>query len=155
MAKTLNTWTLAGLMIGPILGSGVILLPPLAYEKLGSHALWAWVVILALGAAFATVFIRMALRTRSDSGIADLVAREWGPTWGRLASNYLTGAVTFGAVPVYLTAARLWPGDLAAGLTVVRPARSSPVVAPRKSAARAPTLSPPARSPGHTRAAVR
>lgn len=116
MAKTLNTWTLAGLMVGPILGSGVILLPPLAYEKLGAQALWAWVVILALGAAFATVFIRMALRTRSDSGVADLVAREWGPTWGRLASNYLTGAVTFGAVPVFLTAARLWPGDLAAGL---------------------------------------
>lgn len=116
MAKKLNTWTLAGLMVGPILGSGVILLPPLAYEKLGSQALWAWLVILVLGAAFATVFIRMALRTRSDSGIADLVAREWGPTWGELASNYLTGAVTFGAVPVFLTAARLWPTELAGGL---------------------------------------
>lgn len=109
MPRKLNAWTLAGLMIGPILGSGVILLPPLAYTRLGNQALWAWLVILVLGGAFASIFIRMALRSRSDAGIADLVAREWGRVWGELASNFLTGAVVFGAVPVFLTAARLWP----------------------------------------------
>lgn len=116
MSRKLNTWTLAGLMVGPILGSGIILLPPLAYARLGPQALWAWAAILVLGGAFAAVFIRMALRSRSDSGIAELVAREWGPVWGELASNFLTGAVLFGAVPVFLTAARLWPRDLAFGV---------------------------------------
>jgi amino acid transporter len=78
MARKLNVWTLGGLMVGPILGSGIVLLPPLAYRNLGSQALWAWVLTLLLGAAFAAVFIRMTLRARSDEGIASLVARERG-----------------------------------------------------------------------------
>ncbi len=103
-------------MVGPILGSGIILLPPLAYRNLGSQALWAWIVTLALGAAFALAFIEMTLRTHSDAGIASLVERERGAVWGELASNYLTGAVVFGVVPVCLTAASLWPAELAFGL---------------------------------------
>jgi APA family basic amino acid/polyamine antiporter len=38
---------------------------------------------------------------------------------GELASNYLTGAVVFGAAPVLLTAARLWPAGLSGGLPPV------------------------------------
>lgn len=116
MPKTLNSWTLGGLMVGPILGSGIILLPPLAYARLGDQAVWAWLAVLALGAGFAAVFIQMALQAKTDAGIATLVAREWGPLWGELASNYLTGAVVFGAVPVLLTAGRLWPAELSLGL---------------------------------------
>jgi amino acid transporter len=116
MARKLNVWTLSGLIVGPILGSGIILLPPLAYRNLGRQAVWAWIATLILGAAFALVFIRMTLRTHSDEGIASLVARERGPVWGDLAANFLSGAVIFGAVPVCLTAARLWPDELAFGL---------------------------------------
>lgn len=116
MARKLNVWTLSGLIVGPILGSGIILLPPLAYRNLGVQAVWAWIATLILGAAFALVFIRMTLRTHSDEGIASLVARERGPVWGDLAANFLSGAVIFGAVPVCLTAARLWPAEFAFGL---------------------------------------
>jgi APA family basic amino acid/polyamine antiporter len=119
MARKLGTWTLGGLMVGPILGSGILLLPPLAHARLGPLAIWAWLLVLLLGGAFAAVFIQMALRTRTAAGIAELVAREWGPAWGELASNYLTGAVVFGAVPVELTAARLWPEALSGGLPTV------------------------------------
>jgi len=113
--KRLNTFTLGGLIVGPILGSGIIFLPPLAYERIGTQAIWAWLAILAVGGAFAAVFIRMTLLTHSDSGVASLVARERGPVWGELASNDLTGAVVFGAVPVLLTAGRLWPESWSLG----------------------------------------
>ena len=116
MTKKLNTWTLGGLMVGPILGSGIILLPPMAYARLGSQAIWAWLLTLVLGAAFAWVFVRMALRSRSDAGLAAQVGQALGPVWGELASNYLTGAVVFGMVAVLLTAARLWPPALACGM---------------------------------------
>ncbi|WP_280938050.1 hypothetical protein [Sulfurospirillum multivorans] len=36
MKKQLNTVTLTGLMIGPILGSGIILLPPIVYDLTGN-----------------------------------------------------------------------------------------------------------------------
>jgi len=82
MRRQLNTWTLAGLMVGPILGSGIILLPPMAYARLGAQAIWAWMLTLALGGAFAWLFIRMALRSRSDAGLAAQVAQALGPVWG-------------------------------------------------------------------------
>lgn len=115
----LNTWTLGGLIVGPILGSGILLLPPLAYEKVGPQAVWTWLGILLLGGAFAAVFIQMTLKAQSDSGVASLVSRERGPSWGHLASNFLTGAVVFGAVPVLVTAARLWPSAWSLGWPVV------------------------------------
>ena len=115
MARKLNTWTLGGLIVGPILGSGIILLPPLAYERLGTQSVWAWLAILVLGGAFAAVFVKLTLLTHSDAGIASLVTRERGPVWGALASNFLTGAVVFGVVPVLLTAAQLWPADWSFG----------------------------------------
>lgn len=37
MQKKLNTLTLSGLMIGPILGSEIVLLPPLAISILGGQ----------------------------------------------------------------------------------------------------------------------
>jgi hypothetical protein len=70
MKRQLNTLTLFGLMIGPILGSGIILLPPMIYDMVGNLSLWVWLVILvlclmvlfkrALGGACRHCFVGMA-----------------------------------------------------------------------------------------------
>lgn len=105
MSKKLNTWTLSGLMIGPILGSGIIFLPSLAYKALGQHAIWAWLIILLLGSMFAYVFAKMALLTSSNEGMSVVIGKVLGNPFRELASNYLTTAVCFGPIPVILTAA--------------------------------------------------
>lgn len=104
MSKKLNTWTLSGLMIGPILGSGIIFLPPLAYKTLGQHAIWAWIIIMLLGSLFAYIFAKMALQTNSNEGMSIIIGKELGDSYRELASNYLTTAVCFGPIPVVLTA---------------------------------------------------
>jgi APA family basic amino acid/polyamine antiporter len=102
--KKLNTLTLSGLMIGPILGSGIVLLPPLAIKILGDQAIIAWMIIMLLGGIFAYVFAKMSLFTSTNEGISLIIAHNLGPFFGELASNYLTMAVFFGPVAVVLTA---------------------------------------------------
>lgn len=105
MNKKLNTWTLSGLMIGPILGSGIIFLPPLAFKALGQHAIWAWIIIMVIGSLFAYVFVKMTLLTTSNEGMSLVIGQVLGDRFRQLASNYLTAAVCFGPVAVILTGA--------------------------------------------------
>ena len=104
MQKKLNTLTLSGLMIGPILGSGIVLLPPIAISILGKDAIFAWIIIMTLGIIFAYVFAKMSLQVSSNEGMSTVIGQSLGQFFRELASNYLTAAVSFGPVAVLLTA---------------------------------------------------
>ena len=104
MKKKLNVFTVSGLMTGPILGSGIIFLPSLAYEMLGEHAIFAWIIIMALNILFAYVFAKMTIIASDNRGISTIVGDMFGSRFGTLAANYLTVAVFFGPVAVAITA---------------------------------------------------
>ena len=105
MAKKLNAVTLSGLMIGPILGSGILFLPPLAYEKLGNRAIVAWMITMAMGVLFAYVFSRMNAAAPDNRGVSAVIGGALGKWAETLAANYLTAAVFFGPVAVSLIVA--------------------------------------------------
>lgn len=105
MNKKLTTWTLSGLMIGPILGSGIIFLPTLAYKSLGSHAILAWIIMMFLGCLFAYVFAKMTILTTSNEGMSVIIGSILGNQYREMSSNFLTIAVFFGPAAVVLTAA--------------------------------------------------
>ncbi len=105
MKKKLNALTVSGLMIGPILGSGIIFLPPIAYGILKEHAILAWVLIMALGALFAYVFARMTVMVPTNEGISVIIGQQLGNGFRKLSANYLTMAVLFGPVAVAITVA--------------------------------------------------
>jgi amino acid transporter len=105
MDKKLNTWTLSDLMTGPILGSGIIFLPSLAYKALGSHAIWAWIIMMFLGSLFAYVFAKMTALTASNEGMSVIIGKILGNRFRELSSNFLTVALFFGPAAVVLTAA--------------------------------------------------
>ncbi len=104
-SKKLGPFLLSGLMIGPILGSGIIFLPPLVYQVAGSWALIGWICIVTLSSFFATIFGKLSILLPGDAGVAGSIETAFGRRTKRLASFYLIGAVLFGPVPVLLTAA--------------------------------------------------
>lgn len=114
MGKKLNTISLSGLMIGPILGSGIVLLPPIAIHMLGDKAIIAWLIIMLMGAVFAYIFAKMSLLTSSNEGVNEIIGEKLGQNFRELSSNYLTAAVCFGPVAVLYTAAgficNMFPG---------------------------------------------
>jgi len=104
--KKLNTLTLSGLIIGPVLGSGVILLPPLLYNSINNYALVIWSIIVLFGFAFALVFGKLAILFPGDSGVSLATKEALGKKYQLLTSFYLIFAVFFGPVAVLLIAAQ-------------------------------------------------
>ncbi len=105
VSKKLNTFTLSGMIIGPILGSGVILLPPLLYDLIQDFSLIIWAVILTLGFIFALIFGKLAILYPGDGGVSLATKEAMGKKYQLLTSFYLICAVFFGPVAVLLIAA--------------------------------------------------
>jgi len=104
--KKLNTFTLSGLIIGPILGSGIILLPPLLYNNIGNYSLIVWLIISLFGFSFALVFGKLAIMFPGDDGVSLATKYALGKKYQLLTSFYLIFAVFFGPVAVLLIAAQ-------------------------------------------------
>lgn len=102
--KKLNTLTLSGLIIGPILGSGVILLPSMLYNMIGNYSLIIWTAILSLGFIFALIFGKLAILYPGDGGVSLATKEALGKKYQLLTSFYLICAVFFGPVAVLLIA---------------------------------------------------
>lgn len=105
----LGPWLLAGLIVGPVLGSGIIILPPVVLGVAGAWALPAWLVMIAVGVVFALVFGELSVLFPGDGGVSVAVGHAFGPEGRRLASLYLVVAVLFGPVAVLLTGVRYLP----------------------------------------------
>lgn len=112
--KTIGPWRMCGLIIGPILGSGIIILPPLAQNLAGDWAVAAWLVTIIISMLFAWIFGRLSLLFPGDSGVAAAVDFAFGPRVKKLTSLYLIGAVLFGPVAVMMTIVHYLPIDLGA-----------------------------------------
>ncbi len=102
----LNTFTLSGLIIGPILGSGVILLPALLYNMIGNASIFTWGTILILGFLFALIFGKLSILFPGDGGVSLATKEAMGKKYQILTSFYLICAVFFGPVAVLMIAAK-------------------------------------------------
>ncbi|ACS79364.1 APC family permease [Maridesulfovibrio salexigens] len=103
--KQMGPIQLGGLLAGAVLGSGVILLPPMAEARLGEWSVAAWLIVMALGAVFASLFARLAVAYPGSEGVPIAIREAFGEKAGQLASNYIICAVCVGPVAVMMTAA--------------------------------------------------
>lgn len=104
--KKLGAVLLSGLMIGPILGSGIVLLPPMVYETAGDWAILAWGLIMVVSFFFAFLFGQLSVQFPGDAGVANAVEYAFGIHIKRLTALFLIGAVCFGPVAVLTVAAK-------------------------------------------------
>jgi amino acid efflux transporter len=95
---------LSGLMVGPILGSGIIILPPAIFNTAGNYAIFAWMIMLGLSMLFAHMFGKLSLMIPGDSGVPLAVERAFGTQIKNLSAIFFLLAVCFGPVAVLGTA---------------------------------------------------
>lgn len=98
-----------GLIIGPILGSGIFILPPLVIEKAGQWAFPAWLAIILINAAFAYVFGWLSVMHPGESGVTKAVEKAFGARIKMLTSFYLIASVCIGPAAVLLTLGEYLP----------------------------------------------
>jgi APA family basic amino acid/polyamine antiporter len=115
-----GTLPLCCMMIGAVLGSGIVILPPLAIATAGEWALPAWALIAAFGVAFAYVFARVGTLLPGEGGAADAVERAFGPGVRNLAACTLCGAALFGPAAVMLTIVDYLPPAIQPGSALGR-----------------------------------
>ncbi|MFV0421255.1 APC family permease [Oleidesulfovibrio sp.] len=111
--RKLGPLMLSGLMVGPVLGSGIFILPPLALELAGDWALPAWMVIVAINAVFAFVFCWLAVLFPGDGGVANAVEHAFGRKMKQFTAYCLLCAVLFGPCAVLLTMVEYLPVPVA------------------------------------------
>ncbi|NDI34619.1 APC family permease [Chengkuizengella sediminis] len=127
--KKLNAVQLSGLIIGPILGSGIILLPPIIYDVAGDYAIFSWIAIILINWFFAFLFGTLSVKFPGDSGVTQAVEDVFGKYIKYLTSFFLIGAVCFGPIAVLMTAAQFlqfdgflstkWIAVLLMGITIL------------------------------------
>lgn len=110
--RKIGTLPLVCMMTGAVLGSGIIILPPLALEAAGQWAVVAWGLTGLFGIAFAYVFAHAGTLFPGEGGAASAVDRAFGPAAKRLAAYTLSGASLFGPAAVMLTIADYLPPAL-------------------------------------------
>ena len=104
MKHKLHVGTLAGLLVGPVLGSGVILLPPMALAGAGDRSFAAWAITLVLMGIFAGVTAVLCMRYPGDGGLVEAVGGAFGPGFRDVCGWLMLGAVCFGPAAVTFTA---------------------------------------------------
>jgi len=97
------------MMIGSVLGSGIIILPPLALDAAGPWAIVGWILTVLFGVAFAYLFAKIGTFYPGEGGAASAVDKAFGSAAKRLATYTLSGAVLFGPVAVILTIVEYLP----------------------------------------------
>ncbi|WP_285906616.1 APC family permease [Pseudodesulfovibrio pelocollis] len=122
-----GTLTLCCMMIGAVLGSGIVILPPLAIDTAGAWALPAWGLTAAFGVAFAYVFARVGTLFPGEGGAADAVERAFGPGARNLAACTLCGAAVFGPAAVMLTIVDYLPPAIQPGSLLARGAAAAAI----------------------------
>lgn len=110
--RKIGTLPLCCMMIGSVLGSGIIILPPLAIESSGSWALAGWLLVALFGVAFAYVFATVGTLFPGEGGAASAIEQTFGPGAKRLSAFALSGAVLFGPAAVLLTVVEYLPPTL-------------------------------------------
>lgn len=118
--RKIGTLPLCAMLTGSILGSGIIILPPLVIDVAGEWAIAGWTVTALFGMAFAYVFAHVGTLFPGDGGAATAIGRAFGPEAKRLASYALMSATLFGPAAVMLTVVDYLPLALAPGTPFAR-----------------------------------
>lgn len=103
-SKKLGPYTLSGLIVGPILGSGIIIIPPIIYEILKDYSIFAWIVMMIIGGIFAYFASKLCLKFPGDSGLTEVVGHSFGKQFKDLNAYYLLIALAMGPLVVIMVA---------------------------------------------------
>jgi amino acid efflux transporter len=86
-----------------VVGSGLLVLPGLAYARVGGSALYAWLICGTLTAPLLAVFVWLGRRHPGAGGIAGYVQAAFGRRWGAATETLVIGTLALGLSSVALT----------------------------------------------------
>jgi basic amino acid/polyamine antiporter, APA family len=113
LVRAIGRWSLAGLVLNTIIGTGVFVLPGTLGGALGWSAMWGWVLAAALMGVLIFCFAEVASRFTQAGGPYIYAQAAFGPfvgiqmAWMSYFVRCITAAVQANLFTTYL--AELWP----------------------------------------------
>jgi APA family basic amino acid/polyamine antiporter len=93
------------MIVGPVLGSGILIFPTLVYDMANDWAIVAWAAISGVGLLVAILFGQLSIHFVGEAGASRAVESAFGSEYRSLATVFLMFGVLVGADAVLLTAA--------------------------------------------------
>lgn len=116
-----------GLGVTTVVGTGLLVLPGLAYRQLGPAAVFAWLGASLVVAPMLVIFARLGGRHPNAGGVVGFAAAAFGPAGLAPTVFLLLGACAFGGAAIAVTAGRYFAALPGAG-TLALPAAVGCVV---------------------------
>ncbi|HEX9564789.1 MAG TPA: APC family permease [Gemmatimonadaceae bacterium] len=113
LVQAIGRWSLAGLVLNTIIGTGVFVLPGTLGGQLGWASMYAWLIAAALTGAMIFCFAEVASRFTQAGGAYVYAQAAFGPfvgiqmAWMSYFVRCITAAVQANLFTTYLT--ELWP----------------------------------------------
>lgn len=103
LSKSIGPLRGTALMLNIVVGAGLLSLPGLAIQQVGSLSMAAWLLCAAASVPLLVVFIMMGRRFPDAGGVAHFGRQAFGPIGYAIASVLFFGAVIFGLPSIALT----------------------------------------------------
>lgn len=97
LKKTLGLFTAVGLAITMVVGSGLLILPGLAYLKAGSSAIYAWGISALVSIPLLIVFARLGAEIPGAGGVAGFMQAAFSRRAGAATEILILGTIPGGA----------------------------------------------------------
>ncbi|TDP92858.1 APC family permease [Labedaea rhizosphaerae] len=115
LARTLTVSRGVGVGVTTVVGSGLLVLPGLAYGLLGPAAIFAWLGAAVVVAPLLVIFARLGGRHPNAGGVVGFAAAAFGPAGVAPTVFLLLGACAFGGAAIAVTAGRYFAALPGAG----------------------------------------
>ncbi len=112
LAKTLTVTQAIALGVTIVVGSGLLILPGLAYARVGRSAIYAWLACALIVLPILFIFARLGARFPSAGGVAGFVQAAFGRRWGLVTEVILLGTFSLGIPAIALTGGRYFAAVL-------------------------------------------
>jgi len=97
LAKTIGLATAVGLAITMVVGSGLLILPGLAYREAGSAAVYAWGISALISIPLLVVFARLGAEIPGAGGVAGFMQAAFSRRAGAATEILILGTIPGGA----------------------------------------------------------
>jgi len=97
LKKTLGLFTSVGLAITMVVGSGLLILPGLAYQKVGAAAIYAWGISALISIPLLIVFARLGAEIPGAGGVAGFMQAAFSRRAGAATEILILGTIPGGA----------------------------------------------------------
>lgn len=105
LKKTLTLYSGTALFLNIVIGSGLLILPGLAYQQVGDWALLSWFVCALIALPLLLIFVILGKNYPDSGGIAHYAFRAFGGWVQRVAAFLFLGAIVLGLPSIAMTGA--------------------------------------------------